>query len=110
MFCPPFALCPAFKTRLKRANCAPLSLGPTEQSRYSTRFGIEGKDFPPGQYPVAQVRWVTPDYFRVLGIPLKHGRLLTMPMKERRSTQSTIPLPNDSFRAKTHWLTGSSPV
>jgi predicted permease len=59
------------------ANCAPMSLAPGAHSRYATRFGIEGRTFEPGRNPVAQFRWVTPDYFRVLGIPLKKGRLLT---------------------------------
>jgi ABC-type antimicrobial peptide transport system permease subunit len=54
-----------------------MSLGPTEHSRFATRFGIEGRTFDPGSYPVAQSRWITPEYFRVLGIPLKRGRLLT---------------------------------
>ena len=58
-------------------NSAPMSLGPTEHSRFATRFGIEGRTFDPGSYPVAQTRWITPEYFRVLGIPLKRGRLLT---------------------------------
>ena len=58
-------------------NSAPMSLGPTEHSRFATRFGIEGRTFDPGSYPVAQSRWITPEYFRVLGIPLKRGRLLT---------------------------------
>jgi len=58
-------------------NCAPMSLRPTEQMRFATRFGIEGRTFEPGRFPVAQLRWVTPDYFRVLGIPLRRGRWLT---------------------------------
>jgi predicted permease len=58
-------------------NSAPMSLGPTEHSRFATRFGIEGRTFDPGSYPVAQTRWITPEYFRVLGIPLKRGRWLT---------------------------------
>ncbi|HTQ54646.1 MAG TPA: ABC transporter permease [Bryobacteraceae bacterium] len=58
-------------------NCAPMSLGTTERSRFATRFGIAGRAFAPGNYPVAQLRWVTPEYFRVLGIPLRRGRWLT---------------------------------
>jgi len=58
------------------ANCAPMSLSGTGRFRFATRFGIEGRTFDPGRYPVAQYRWVTPEYFRVLGIPLKRGRLL----------------------------------
>ena len=58
-------------------NSAPMSLGPAEHSRFATRFGVEGRVFGSGNYPVAQNRWVTPDYFRVLGIPLKRGRWLT---------------------------------
>jgi putative ABC transport system permease protein len=58
-------------------NSAPLSLGATEHSRFATRFGLEGRVFDPGGYPVAQIRWLTPEYFHVLGIPLKGGRWLT---------------------------------
>ncbi len=58
-------------------NSAPMSLGPTEHSRFATRFGIEGRTFASGSFPVAQNRWLTPDYFRVLRIPLRRGRWLT---------------------------------
>ena len=58
-------------------NSAPMSLGLTEHSRFATRFGVEGRVFDSGSYPVAQNRWITPGYFRVLGIPLKAGRWLS---------------------------------
>jgi predicted permease len=58
-------------------NSAPMSLGPAEHSRFATRFGIQGRTFDSGSFPVAQTRWVTPDYFPVLGIPLRRGRWLT---------------------------------
>jgi putative ABC transport system permease protein len=58
-------------------NALPMSLGTTEHSRFVTRFGIAGREFVPGQFPVAQSRWCTPNYFHVLGIPLIRGRLLT---------------------------------
>jgi putative ABC transport system permease protein len=58
-------------------NSAPMSLGPSEHSRFATRFGIEGRTFDSGNFPVAQNRWITPDYFRVLQIPLRRGRWLT---------------------------------
>jgi hypothetical protein len=54
-----------------------MSLGPTEHSRFATRFGIQGRVFDKGSFPVSQIRWSTPDYFRVLGIPLRRGRWLT---------------------------------
>jgi len=58
-------------------NSAPMSLGATEHSRFATRFGVEGRTFDPGSYPVAQSRWITPEYFRVLGIRLTRGRWLS---------------------------------
>jgi len=58
-------------------NSAPMSLGPSEHSRFATRFGIEGRVFEKGSFPVALIRWSTPDYFQVLGIPLRQGRWLT---------------------------------
>jgi len=58
-------------------NSAPMSLAPSEHSRFATRFGIQGRVFDKGSFPVAQYRWSTPEYFRVLGIPLRRGRWLT---------------------------------
>jgi hypothetical protein len=58
-------------------NSAPLTLGVTEHSRFATRFGVEGITFQPGTYPVAQNRWMTANYFSVLGVPLLRGRWLS---------------------------------
>lgn len=58
-------------------NSVPLSLGATEHTRFATRFGIAGTTFPPGRFPTAQIRWCTPNYFHVVGIPLISGRMLT---------------------------------
>jgi predicted permease len=59
------------------SNSAPMTLGLTEHSRFATRFGVEGRTYHNGSYPVAQNRWGTADYFRVLGIPLRAGRWLS---------------------------------
>ena len=41
-------------------------------------FEIEGRPKPPpGQFQTANLRWVTPDYFRTLQIPLQRGRFFT---------------------------------
>ncbi|HEX4748409.1 MAG TPA: ABC transporter permease [Bryobacteraceae bacterium] len=58
-------------------NAVPMSLAPTEHSRFATRFGIVGRQFEPGRFPTAQTRWCTPNYFDLVGIPLLRGRWLT---------------------------------
>ena len=58
------------------ANSVPMELDRTEHSRFATRFGIVGRTFQPGHFPVALNRWVSADYLRTMGIPLKSGRYL----------------------------------
>lgn len=62
-------------TQVGAANLAPMSLGRRDGSRYSTRYGVAGRTFARGQFPVAQLRWTTPEYFETLRIPLRRGRL-----------------------------------
>jgi putative ABC transport system permease protein len=51
---------------------------PLTASNAKTRFAIEGAPRPaPGQFPTAQIRAVSQDYFRVMGIALKGGRAFT---------------------------------
>jgi predicted permease len=51
---------------------------PLTASNAKTRFAIEGAPRPaPGQFPTAQTRAVSQDYFRVMGIALKSGRVFT---------------------------------
>lgn len=58
-------------------NSLPMSLGTTEHSRFATRFGIVGREFEPGRFPTAQIRWCTANYLQVLGVPLVRGRFLS---------------------------------
>ena len=85
------------------SNSVPFSLGRTEHSRFASRFGIEGQSYEAGRYPVAQMRWVTPEYFRVLGIPLKSGRLLT-----QADGNAPVSLINESLARK--FLPGQDPT
>ncbi len=64
-------------TAVAAANTAPMMIDRTEHSRFATRFGIAGRTYESGRFPVAQIRWVSPDYLQVMGIPLKRGRYLT---------------------------------
>jgi len=64
-------------TDVAATNTAPMLIDRTERSRFATRFGIVGQTFEPGRFPVAQFRWVSPEYWHAMGIPLKHGRYLT---------------------------------
>lgn len=59
-------------------NLMPLTMPGADQiHRFATRFGLPGETASDGRYPIAQVRWGTEDYFRVLGIRLVGGRWLT---------------------------------
>src|SRR5262249_5385915 len=51
---------------------------PLTASNAKTRFAIEGAPRPEaGQFPTAQIRAVSQDYFRVMGIALSSGRVFT---------------------------------
>ena len=63
-------------TEVAAANTAPMLIDRTERSRFATRFGVVGQTFEPGRFPVAQTRWVSPEYWRAMRIPLKMGRYL----------------------------------
>lgn len=65
----------------------------------------EGQTFPLGQEPLAEKRYVTPGYFRALGIPLLHGRPFT-PQDAERDTP--VVLVNETL-AKRFWP-GQDPI
>jgi predicted permease len=71
-----------------------------------TRFLIEGAPpLAPGTFPYAQIRFVSPDYFRTMGIPLVKGRTFT-----RSDIDSTTGffVVNDAFAH--HYLSGRDPI
>jgi len=47
---------------------------PLSGDDFSSSFSVEGRSIPEESQPSAELRWVTPNYFRALGIPLAKGR------------------------------------
>jgi predicted permease len=71
-----------------------------------TRFLIEGAPaLAPGTFPYAQIRYVSPDYFRTMGIGLLKGRTFT-----RSDIDSTTGffVVNESFAR--HYLSAGDPI
>jgi predicted permease len=61
-----------------------INLLPLQQWGTNGDIHIEGDPpYPPGQAPVAELRTVSPDYFRALGIPLIAGRFLNAQDQEK---------------------------
>ena len=57
-------------------SAATTSVLPLKASEVMTRFLIEGAPpLPPGTFPVAQIRYVSPSFFQTLGLRLQGGRI-----------------------------------
>ncbi len=79
---------------------------PLRPSQVMTRFLIEGAPaLAPGTFPYAQIRYVSPDYFRAMGIGLLKGRAFT-----RSDIDSTTGffVVNEAFAR--HYLSGRDPI
>ncbi len=57
-------------------------------------FAIEGRTFPPEDSPLSDLRLATPDYFRVMGIPLLAGRAFAA--QDREGSQP-VAIVNETF-------------
>ncbi|HET9316697.1 MAG TPA: FtsX-like permease family protein, partial [Vicinamibacteria bacterium] len=82
-----------------------INLLPLQASGYNGDVVPEGRTFPPGQAPLAEQRFVTPGYFRALGIPLVRGRLLT---EEDAEADTPVVMVNETL-AQRFWP-GQDPV
>ncbi|WP_348261824.1 ABC transporter permease [Telmatobacter sp. DSM 110680] len=79
---------------------------PLRPSQVMTRFLIEGAPaLAPGTFPYAQIRFISPDYFRAMGIGLLKGRTFT-----RSDIDSTTGffVVNESFAR--HYLSSRDPI
>ncbi len=55
-------------------NTAPMAIRRSESTRFTTRFGLPGQSHTGDPHPLAQLRWITPDYFPTLRIRIVGGR------------------------------------
>ncbi len=69
-------------------------------SDFARAFTIGGRPVPPpGEWPVARFRAVTPEYFRAMGIPVLHGRAFTV---QDHGEAPGVALINQTL-ARQHW-------
>ena len=79
---------------------------PLSPSHVMTRFLIDGASPPPaGAFPMAQIRYVSPEFFSTLGLALKQGRIFDRKEIENHSDLFVV---NEAFAA--HYLAGRNPL
>ena len=64
---------------LRGVEAAALGLNiPFDDNEWDSSFHLTGTPpYPPGERPAAEINIVTPDYFRLMGMPVLHGRAFT---------------------------------
>jgi putative ABC transport system permease protein len=81
-------------------SAAATTLLPLAGGNFNSAIEIEGEELnAPGQFPSTEVRVVTPQYFKTMGIPLERGRLFT---SQDTSTSDQVLLINESLAR--NWL------
>jgi predicted permease len=79
---------------------------PLNPSEAMTRFLVEGAlPISPGSYPMAQIRYVSPDLFRTMGIAVKTGRVFDRNAIESNSNAFVV---NEAFANQ--YLAGKNPL
>src|SRR4029077_2894603 len=76
---------------------------PCEDNEWDSSFHLTGTPpYPPGERPEAEINVVTPDYFRVMGMPLLRGRAFTADDRanQRRSVIIDETLAQKYFQGK----------
>src|SRR5262249_12674936 len=109
----PASAAPFFRQLLERISALPgvqaagmINLLPMQQWGWNSEFQIEGQaPFPPGQAPLVEIRSVSPDYFRAMGIPLVAGRFLSDQDNER---SEHVILINQSFARR--YFSAQNPI
>src|ERR1019366_2950270 len=70
---------------------------PLAGDQLSISFNIEERPSAPSQHPVSDIAFVTPDYFRTVGIPLQEGRGFT---ENDNATSEPVLIVNRAFADK----------
>jgi putative ABC transport system permease protein len=78
---------------------------PMSESGISSGMDIAGKKFPVGEGPSAYYNAISPNYFSVLGIELRRGRLFTA---RDDGTSQPVAIVNEAFSK--YFPAGSSPI
>jgi predicted permease len=79
---------------------------PLQPSQVMTRFLVEGAaPLAPGAFPLAQIRYVSPEFFRTMGIGLQQGRIF---QQRDIDSQSSLFIVNEAFARR--YLAGRNPL
>jgi predicted permease len=79
---------------------------PMHPSLVMTRFLIQGQPpVTPGSYPLAQIRFVTPDFFSTMGLGFESGRTFT---QDELNQNASLFIVNHAFAKR--YLSGRNPI
>ncbi len=79
---------------------------PLSENNYSFSFSVVGQPpLPPGQQQSASARFVSPDYFRAQGVPLRAGRVFT---EQDKADAPDVIIVNEAFARR--YFTGVAPL